>query len=137
MKKALSTLLLFSAITITAQNIHRTNWDYVADIKPATWTKKVENTTTTHVNGNKTATTVGGAVVGHMLFGRRHGILGMVGGGLIGHAVGRPDYNQTTTTISYIKVDGYIITTGKGIVFKTLDYYKIFTCLDLNKINKE
>ncbi len=137
MKKILSIILLFSALTIDAQNIHRTNWDYVADIKPITWTKKIENTTTTHVDGNKTSTTVGGAIVGHMLFSKRHGLLGAIGGGLIGHAAGREDYDQQTTIVSYVKVDGYIITTGKGVVFKTLDYYKRFTCIDLNKITKE
>ncbi len=135
MKKVLIVFMALSTQMAVAQK--RTNWDYIADIKPISWTKEVRNTTTTHIEGNKTSSTIAGGAVGHIIAGKDNGLLGTLGGAAIGYAMGDSDDDITSTTVSYVKVDGYFITTGKGVKFKTLDYYTKFSTIDLNKVKKE
>ena len=133
--KKLLLFALVSLFTISTQAQQKTNWDYVKDVKPITWTKEVKTTNTIHIEGNKTSSTIAGGAIGHILF--KRSLLGTIGGALVGNAMGSSDDNQTTTTVTYVTVTGYQITTGDGYVFKTFDYYPKWKLLDFNKVKKE
>ncbi len=131
MKIKLTIIALLFSLTVSAQ---KPKWDYITSIEPITWTKEVKSTTTSYQRGNKTSSTVGGAVVGHIVHG---GLLGVVAGGLIGNAVGTSDHEVTSTTVSYVKVDGFVINTSKNGSFRTTKFFTKYCVIDMNKITKE
>ncbi len=133
MKTKLLLLLILSVSSIFSQA--QSNFDYIKEIKPITWTKEIKNTTTTSISGNKTASTIAGGAIGHILF--KKSLLGTLIGAAAGNALGTSSDSKTNTTITYQQVTGYYITTGSGIQFKTLAYYEKFAVIDLTKIKKE
>lgn len=138
MKKLLLLGLLAFSFTVNAQQPKTTqvdNYAFVKDLKPITWTKEIRSTNTVKVEGNKLSTTITGAVVGRMIF--KRSLLGTLGGGLVGNALGTSDDTKTTTTSTYVQVSGYEITTNDHGTFRTFDSYKKYQVIDMRQVKKE
>lgn len=131
MKNLLLGMVLLFTINVTAQ--HKSNWTYVKDIKPDKWTiqSPIQHTVTIP-NANKTTNTVVGGTVGYLVTG---GLLGTIAGAVVGNVASDDVKTYTQTEYIPVEVNGYLITTADGRVFRSASKYKIYQLLDMTKVN--